>query len=484
MASRVFRMGMLCSIGGTGIGLFFSWSLGVTLFVCAVVIVGMITWHLERFFVVVACVVMLLVLFFGSWFRASRIVSQWETPQSTSVRLERAIIIDRVKQTEHAKQAILKPISCGESSCPSTRVLGTFPSFADIADGDVISLSCTLERPTSFTSDFDYPKVLAKDGIGSICRFPKEWKKEGVSGNIFARMIRKTRTVVEMVLERAIPEPESGLVLGLIVGGDGRLSKGVQDEFSRTGLSHIVAVSGYNVSIIAVICINTLIFFGLYRQQAFWGALIGIVFFTLLVGAPASAVRAAVMVSVALLATRMGRVGNPINGILFAAAGMLCINPLLLRYDIGFQLSFAATLGIFLVTPFALLSLRAGDIVATTLAAELFVLPIILFHFHALPALSLVVNVLVLPLVPLAMICGVFAFCFGGILPSLAAVFGFPAFLVSRAILEIIHFFASQPFASVSVASFGVGAVILWYGCIGTALVFLRRKFPTALSFG
>lgn len=475
---------MLCSIGGTGIGLFFSWSPGIALFVCAVAVIGAMAWRSDRFLAVIACIAVFLVLFLGSWFRASLEVSSWEMLPDTSMRLDRALVISRVKQTEYAKQAILKPVVCGDVPCPPTLVLGIFPSFASIDDGDEISLACALERPTQFTPDFDYQKVLAKDGIGYVCRLPKEWKKDGVSGGIFSRAIRETRVMVEKVLERAMPEPESGLVLGLIVGGDGRLSKSIQDEFSRTGLSHIVAVSGYNVSIIAVIVMNALIFFGLYRQQAFWGAIIGIAFFTLLVGAPASAVRAAVMVSVALLATQMGRVGNPINGILFAAVCMLFINPLLLRYDIGFQLSFAATLGIFLVAPFALLSLRSGDIVATTLAAESFVLPIILFHFHAFPALSLAVNVLVLPLVPLAMISGVFAFCLGGLFPSLGSVFGFPAFLVSHGILKIIHFFASQPFASISVENFGIGAVILWYGCLGAAFIFLRRKFPEALSFG
>jgi len=253
--------------------------------------------------------------------------------------------------------------------------------------------------------------------------------------------------------------------------------KKIQDEFSRTGLSHIVAVSGYNVSMIAVLLMSTLIVCGLYRQQAFWGALLGIGLFTLLVGAPASAVRAAIMAAVALLATRLGRLGNPTNAILCAACVMLCANPLLLRYDIGFQLSFAATIGIFLFTPFALLSLRLGDVMATTVAAELFVLPIILFHFHAVPTLSLFANMLVLPLVPLSMLLGSLAGVLAMLFPMGAAVFGFPAFLVSHSILAIVHFFAARSFASVVVLNFGLGAVVAWYVFLFVTWFFLRRKF-------
>lgn len=483
-ASRMFRLGMICAIGGTGVGLFFSWSSGIALLMCSVAIGVAMLWFPKRLFVVSAGLIICVAIFCGAWFRAAERVLWWETLSPTSARLERALVVGLVEQKENTKQATLQPIACGASPCPSTFVLGSFPTFADIADGDILALSCALEKPERFTDDFDYPKVLAKDGIGFVCRFPKDWRKEGESGGLFASLVRTVRVSAERTIERVIPEPEAGLVLGLIVGGDGRLPKEIQDGFSKTGLSHIVAVSGYNVSIIAILCMNILIFCGLYRQKALWGALLGVFFFTVLVGAPASAVRAAIMVSVALLATRMGRMGHPINGILCAAAGMLFINPLLLRYDIGFQLSFAATLGIFLVTPFALLSICMGDIVATTLAAELFVLPIILFHFHALPILSPLVNLCVLPLVPLAMMLGSFAFLGATLVPPMGMVFGFPAFLVSHAIIAIIQFFAAQSFASISIDHFSLGMVILWYGIGFMALALLRRKFPTVAAFG
>ncbi len=480
-ASKAFRVAALCGIGGTGIGLFFSWSFWGALLGCSIAIVGLVSWRPKNLAAGAMFLGVLLAVFLGAWFRSADSMSYWESLPDSHARLRRAVV-ESVEQSEESKRVVLKPVSCEGEACPFARALGIFPSFADIREGDDLSLSCVLERPTRISPDFDYAKVLAKDGIGYMCRFPKDWKKEGVSENMFSALARMSRESVERVLGRSIPEPESGLILGLIVGGDGRLPKSVQEEFSRTGLSHIVAVSGYNISIIAVIFMDILIFLGLYRQQAFWGAVMSIAFFTLLVGAPASAVRAALMVSVALLATRMDRVGNPINGILLAACAMLFVNPLLLRYDIGFQLSFAATLGIFLVTPFALLSLRMGDIGATTLSAELFVLPVILFHFHSLPILSLLVNLLVLPLVPIAMALGVFAFCLDVVAPWAAAIFSFPAFLVSRVILEIINLFASLSFVSISIPNFGMLAGAAWYVALFAAVFFFRKKYPFALS--
>lgn len=290
--------------------------------------------------------------------------------------------------------------------------------------------------------------------------------------------LRATKRAVEEGINRAVPEPEAGLLAGLLVGGDDRLPRNIQEEFSRTGLSHIVAVSGYNVSIVAVLLMSLLVFCGLYRQQALWGALLGIGLFTLLVGAPASAVRAAIMTGAALLAVRMGRLGSPANAILLSGTAMLFFNPLLLRYDIGFQLSFAATIGIVSLVPFALLSLRLGDVVSTTLAAEVFVLPILLFHFHTLPVFALLVNAIVLPFVPIAMLLGSVAAFFGAMVPSLAFIFGFPAFLVARGILSTVEFFASQHFATLLISSFGAKSLFASFAIIaGTLLIFRKKVF-------
>lgn len=479
--ARVFLYALLCGIGGTATGLFFSWSLGAILGMASVGVAAVMVWFSGQRLRAVVFGIFFLSIFSGAWLRAAHSLSYWETLPASGGTLERAVVVKEPRQTEGSKQVVLAALLCGGSPCPESRVLGVFPAFADIDEGDILAISCQLERPERFSPDIDYPNILAKDGIGYVCRFPKEWSKEGSESGVFAVLIRSVRSGIERGLERALPDPEAGLVAGLLVGGDDRLPKSVTEEFARTGLSHIVAVSGYNVTLVAILIMSALIFFGLYRQQAFWGALIGIGMFTVLVGSPASAVRAAIMASIALLATRLGRIGNPTNAILLAACTMLFVQPLLLRYDIGFQLSFAATIGIFLIAPLAMASLRMNDIAATTLSAEVFVLPIILFHFHSFPALSFPANMLVLPLVPIAMILGVFAALGSILVPALAFLFGFPAFLVTHGILAIIRFFAGLDIASATVSGFGIWWVVVWYALLGIGILWVRRSLSLAV---
>lgn len=481
---RVFRIGILSFIGGTASGLFFSWSVGWTFLGVSLGVAVIASWcsfdvRFRVFLVFLGGVA----VFSWAWFRANDMVSAWRTFPETQSILREGVIVREPESKDQSKQAVLRPISCSESpACPETFVLGIFPLFADIGEGDRLSIVCPLDRPERFSPDIDFPMILAKDGIGYVCRFPREWAVIGVSETTFRSYIRKMREAFESGIHRAIPEPESGLVAGLLLGGDDRLPKTVQDQFSRTGLSHIVAVSGYNVSIVAALLMGIFIVVGLYRQQAFWGALLGIGCFTVLAGAPASAVRAAIMASVGLLSVRIGRVGSSMDAIIFSGSVMLLSNPLLLRYDIGFQLSFLATIGIVSLAPLAFLSIRLGDILATTLAAEVFILPILLFHFHALPVFSLPANILVLPLVPIAMLLGAIATVSGMIVPWAAPVLGFPAFFVSRSILSAVGWISEYEIASMEVPRFGFLSVVLWYMALSCAVFFLRRRYAPVFS--
>lgn len=374
-----------------------------------------------------------------------------------------------------SKQALLRPVEC-RGNCPTTLVLGIFPGFSEIGMADRVSLQCSLHRPGSAFSDFDFSMVLAKDGAGYECRYPKNVRIVGRSKDIFLRSIRLVQDFFEEGVDRAIPSPESGLVSGLLVGGSGRMPPEIQNNFSRAGVSHIVAVSGYNVALVVVLISSVCVLAGFSRTASFWLSVFALGFFTAVVGFPASAVRASVMTGAALLSVRFGRIPDPINAILLAGSSMVILNPLLLQYDIGFQLSFAATIGIFSFAPFLLLSFSFSDILATTLAAEFFTFPIVLFHFHALPVLSTVANLLVLPLVPIAMFLGFTSAVTGTFLPDFAEALGFPAFLVSRSILWIVRWCAESEFSTIALPFFGVKSLLASLVIISTTFFFLRKK--------
>lgn len=352
--------------------------------------------------------------------------------------------------------------------------------YAPYSYGDELEVKCLLEIPKSET--FDYQMYLAKDGIFYLCQKAKIEIIAREQGNKFYAVILKIKSRLQKNIDKAIPAPQSGLLSGLLLGGDDKLSKAMQDNFSRTGLTHIVAVSGYNVTIIAEYLMLLGIFLGLWRKQAFWFALIGIFLFVLLVGFPASAVRAGIMGSLLLWAMKNGRLANAQNAIIFSAGIMLLINPLLLRYDIGFQLSFLATIGIVYFSPFLenqmMKKYRAfgiWEILILTLSAQVFVLPIILFNFKNLSLISPVANVLVLPIIPLTMFLGFMLIVFQFIFPPLATVLAWLTFLPLKYETEIIQFLAGLKYSSVTLENFPWYWVGLWYIIVGSGLFLLKN---------
>jgi len=352
--------------------------------------------------------------------------------------------------------------------------------YTQYSYGDELEIKCLLEIPKSET--FDYQMYLAKEGIFYLCQKARIEIISHEQGNKFYAIILKIKSRLQKNIDKAIPAPQSGLLSGLLLGGNDKLSKEMQNNFSRTGMTHIVAVSGYNVTIIAEYLMLLGIFLGLWRKQAFWFALIGIFLFVILVGLPASAVRAGIMGSLLLWAMKNGRLANAQNAIIFSAGVMLLINPLLLRYDIGFQLSFLATIGIVYFSPFLenkmLKKHRAfgvWEILILTLSAQVFVLPIILYNFKNLSLISPLANILVLPIIPLTMFLGFMLIVFQFIFPPLATVFSWLTFLPLKYETTIIQFLANLKYSSLGIENFSWYWIWLWYIIVGAILFYLNH---------
>lgn len=296
-------------------------------------------------------------------------------------------IIKEPEQKEKYQKLIVET----KSKDKKLRLLINADPYLKINYGDVLKIDCSLEIPKNFSEDFDYRMYLAKDKIYYLCQNAQIETIGSNKGNKLYGTILKTKQEMEEKINRVIPQPQAALANGLLFGGSNRLSQEISDNFSKTGMTHIVAVSGYNVSIIAEYLILAGIFLGLWRKQAFWFALVGIVIFVVMIGLPASAVRAGVMGTLLIWAMKNGRLANSQNAIIFAGVIMLIINPLILRWDIGFQLSFLATLGIIMLAPFwekyfikKHKALGLTEILFLTISAQIFVLPIILHNFHNL----------------------------------------------------------------------------------------------------
>lgn len=281
--------------------------------------------------------------------------------------------------------------------------------------GDAIKITGKVEEPENF-NDFDYKNYLAKDGIFFISKYPRiELVNHSDTGDFYGFLLEIKKAFIDRV-NKVLPEPQASFLAALLLGARRSLPGDLTEAFNATGTSHIVAVSGYNISLIGIMLFNFFGFMLMPRRIIFWLVGILIILFTLIAGAGASVVRAAIMGSLLLISKRESRIYNMKNAIALAGAVMLFFNPYLFRYDAGFQLSFLATLGLFYLSPYFekkfknlpnFFSFR--DNLAATLSAQIATLPVILFSFGRFSWLGVPANVLVLPAIPPAMISGFLA---------------------------------------------------------------------------
>ncbi len=208
----------------------------------------------------------------------------------------------------------------------------------------------------------------------------------------------------------ALPDDQAALLAGILFGDKTSLPATLKTDLGASGVSHLVAVSGYNISIILLTVRQVLGRF-LNRRRTFWGAIIFLGAFMLMIGVQISAIRASVMAVFTLVAREIGEPFQMRNPLVFCAVAMLLINPTLMAQNIGFVLSFSAIIGIVYLRP-ALVSLFTietrgwKDAATTSLSAELMILPIVSAAFGNPSALSIAANLLILPTVPLAMLLG------------------------------------------------------------------------------
>jgi len=349
--------------------------------------------------------------------------------------------------------------------------------------GDQLKISCVLEKPKNYTeSNFNYPMYLAKDGIYRICNRAEISLLRSNGGNAFYSFVLFLKNKFEEKISAVFPDPEGAYLKGLLLGGSKRMTRDLSEAFQKTGTTHAVAVSGYNVTIVAAFLMWIGIWLGLWRQQVFSFALIGIIFFVLMTGAPSSAVRAGIMGSLVIWAMKEGRLAHSTNAILFAAASMLAINPLLLRYDAGFQLSFLATLGIVWLYPLFEKYFQRGsanifkETLLMTMAAQIFVLPILLNSFEKLSIVSPLANLIILPVIPVIMGAGFLAGIAGLILVPLSKLIGFLPYVLLKAELYAVQLMASLPWASIEIKNFGWIQISIYYILLAMILSFYQRK--------
>lgn len=342
--------------------------------------------------------------------------------------------------------------------------------------GDRLLLTGLPATPPE-NEEFSYRDYLARQGIYTYLAYPGVELVEREAGNPLLAAIYRLRGRAYHLINHLFPAPEAPLLAGILIGIDTDLPEPLSRAFQDTGTAHIIAISGFNIAILSELI------FRLFRRLflRWWAALLAILtiaFYTLLVGAGAAVVRAAIMGSLSLIAGQIGRRSTAVNSLAFAAALMCLFNPHL-PWDASFQLSFGATLGLalyadplqnWLKTVFerqmpADLARRiagpVGEYGLLTLAAQLTTLPFILLHFGRLSMSSLAANPLILPVQPLVMVLSGLAVLAGLVSDPLGHLLASLALPASTYTIRVVETLAGLPGGVLSFGEVDGGTFVL-----------------------
>ena len=289
-------------------------------------------------------------------------------------------------------------------------------------------------------------------GVFIFSFFGPKWLKiqplsQDVRGQTSYNIFLKTKENFRAVINSNLPNPQSAILSGILLGDKLNISKDWKQKLARTGTSHIVAVSGMNIVMLAEILVGLGIIIGLYRQKALWLSLALIWFFIALIGFQPSAVRAGIMGSILIFCQILGRRNAGLRALVMAVAIMLAINPTLLRYSLSFQLSVLATLGLILLSS-TMQSKIKSEIASATLSAQIFTLPLLVYNFGNVSLVGLFANILIVPLLPVIMVLGIVFLAFGLLNSVLAIIFAWPVGILLSLLVWLINIFSKIPFAA------------------------------------
>jgi competence protein ComEC len=343
--------------------------------------------------------------------------------------------------------------------------------------GDVLQINCDLQKPEALP-DFRYDMYLAKQGVFTVCQNSIVEKIAEGKGNFLKRNLLIIKNILAERINVLWHEPKAGFVAGLLYGYRGGLGD-LQELFNKTGVSHIIAISGYNISLIATLLSTILIYLWLPRKKAFWLIVLGIILFVIFTGASASVIRAGVMGIIVLLAKQVSRLSRMINVLLLAVVIMALQNPLVLVWDAGFQLSLAATCGILFIAPLIVYKWFG---INETLSAIIATLPLILYQFGRLSIVSPVVNLLILWSVPFIMFFGFLAVLTSFVFYPLGQVLAWITGFGLQYIISVVKWFGSLSFSAVDIR-ISWWIMVVMYGVMVYVVVKSRKYIKIKHKF-
>jgi competence protein ComEC len=360
------------------------------------------------------------------------------------------------------------------------KILVKAKRYPEFEYGEEVKISGILKE-TEAKDSFNWKNYLLKDGILVEMDFPEIEKTGENFGNPMKKFLIFLKKKIEEIIKENLPPLHSALLKSLLFGEEEEIPFEWKEKLNQTGTRHIAAVSGMNITIISSLILSFLLFLGLWRHHAFYLSIFLISFYVFMIGAPASAIRAAIMGILYLTAQHFGRISSGERPVVFAATLMLFFNPLLLRYDIGFQLSFLAILGIIYFYQFFFEKLKkfpktVREGLSSTLSAQIFTFPILIYNFGQISLISPLSNVLILPILPTITILGFIFSFFGIVFEPIGYFLSFPCWLLLSYLLKVVDLCSKIPYSFLTLKVNFIFLLISYSILISLAL-YLNKKF-------
>jgi len=375
----------------------------------------------------------------------------------------RVVVFDEPEEKNGKLQAIVMV----ENDNNSEKILIKTATVPRYKYGDTLQLVGEIKKPENFSEDFDYVSYLAKDDIYFLIENPKVKIISSDKSFSLSRYLFLIKNFFTQNINEVLPEPHSSLLAGLVLGARESLGTEWINKFRIAGLSHIVVLSGYNLTIISDSVMKVISRFLSGSSASFLGA-VSIILFTIMTGGGASTVRAAIMALIILLAKTTGRLYEASSALIVAGFLMILHNPRILIFDMSFQLSFLATLGLLYISPmvkkyltFVTEKLGLREVLATTIGAQIATFPLIAYKMGTFSLVALPVNILVLIFIPITMFLGFLAATLNIINFYIATPVATLAWALLSYILFVVDIFSSLPFASVNVNAINIFLLLL-----------------------
>jgi len=433
-----------------------------------------------------------LFLFFGIW-RYSAALPAAASDKIWNYNGRTVTVIGAIAGEPESRRASVKYLveaRSVDSRRSSGKILITAGLYPRYRYGDELELICDLTAPKPFNG-FSYDRYLSRYDIYSLCYYPKIKLLNSGRGNGFYAVVFEIKNKLRETVNYGLSEPESSLARAIVLGDKKAIPDDLRDYFSKTGVSHIAAISGMHIGILSFLAMSFFLAAGMRRKAAFCFTTMFLAVYIILIGLPVSAMRAGFMVFLVLWALSIGRLNKTMNSLVFAAAVLLLANPKLLRDDVGFQLSFLAVFGIFSVYP-ALTANKppepplgrrriktiVRDMLVVTLAAQMFTLPIIAFNFSRVSIIAPLANTLIVGVMPFLLAAILCALILGLAFPHISFLFFLPAKIGLGYIIKTAEFLSVVPGAYLETSRLWAGWIVLYYAIVVLALRKIKRQKP------